>query len=102
MFTMLVLSFRNLGESGPKTNCVLGSVPKELLDGINTANDQFMGLDNIVNVLENFKEESEAIPKNLMINLMNIKESFVDQKASDTLTKISTFASHYKGMQAST
>lgn len=97
MFTMLVLNFRDLGEAAPKTNCVLATIPLELLEGINTQNDQFLGLNKIVSVLENFKGESEAIKTNLMINMMNIRESKVDLSAQDTFTKIQTFASHNKG-----
>jgi hypothetical protein len=80
-----------------KTNCVLATLPQEMMNGINREKDQFMGLNNIVDLLNFFKEESPAITSQLGVNFSNISEAHLEALASRSFSKVRTFASQYKG-----
>ena len=97
MFVMLVFTSRKLTDSISKTNCILSTIPLELLEGVNEKKDQFLGLNQIVDVLTFFNEESSILESNLGINFLNIYEAKSEEKAKKTLTKIQTFASQNKG-----
>ena len=97
MFIMLVFTSRELNNSINQTNCILSTIPLELLNGINSDHDQFLGLNNIVDVLNFFKEESNTLESNLGINFLNVYEAKANDKAQKTFTKIQSFASKYKG-----
>jgi hypothetical protein len=98
MFGMLVFTAQKLNKSISKTNCILSTIPLELLEGVNAQNDQFLGLNQIVDVLTSFQEESATLETHLGINFLNIYEEKAFEKAQKILTKIQTFASQHKGI----
>jgi hypothetical protein len=97
MFGMLVYVSYNLQKSINKTNCVLSTIPLELLEGVNKENDQFLGLNYIVDFLNHFKDESTTLQSHLAINFLNMYEEKANETAEKTYTKIQTFASQNKG-----
>lgn len=97
MFGLLVYESYNLNNVVAKTNCILAVIPRDLMLGVNAESDQFLGLNNIVDLLNVFKEESPAISEKLGINFLNIAESSLDSKTSKIFSLVRNFASQYKG-----
>lgn len=97
MFGLLVYQSYSLVGVVKKTNCVLATLPQELMNGINRDNDQFIGMNNIVELLNSFKDESHAITSQLSVNFSNISEAHLEALASRSFSKVRTFASQYKG-----
>lgn len=95
---MLVFESTALVKSIDKTNCTLAMIPKELITGVNSENDQFLGLANLHSVLINFKNESEFLGSQLQVNFMNISESGVDNDINDTIQSTQSFASQNKSI----
>jgi hypothetical protein len=96
---MLVFESRAINNSVNKTNCTLATIPKELISGVNSPNDQFLGLSNLYKVLYNFNEESSSISSNLFINFMNISDSRLDNSVDKTTKSLLSFASQNKGKE---
>lgn len=86
----------SLDKAVAKTNCTLATIPKELIDGINAPQDQFLGLANLHKVLSNFKDESESFKSELEINFLNISESGVDNSIKKTISTTQSFVSQNK------
>lgn len=99
---MLVFESNAINSEINKTNCTLATIPKEMISGVNSTKDQFLGLSNLHSVLSNFQEESEHMKTNLAINFTNIDQSMIDEKTLKTNRTINTFASQNKSSHSIT
>lgn len=88
---------RSMNKNLNQVNCTFATIPKEFLEGVNEEKFEYLGLNKMVTVLENFLSESDHIKNSLSTNFKNIIDSKVDQDGVDLINTTQTFASFNKG-----
>lgn len=75
------------------TNCILSSMPYELLSGINEDEDQFMGFYKVLDVINNFFDESGNIATSENSSRF---DTLTGAKLADEVKKVTTSITAFK------
>lgn len=97
MFGMLIYQSYLLNTYIKKTNCTLAHIPKEINEGVESKNQHFLGISNLVQVLSDFSSESINIKNSLSTNFVNIFDAKIGDYADHTSKALQTFYSIYSG-----
>lgn len=75
------------------TNCILSSMPYELLSGINENEDQFMGFYKLLDVVNNFFDESAKVS---LAENSTLFDTLTGAKLQEEVKKVTTSITAFK------
>lgn len=95
LFIALIVFLVKLNTNRGATSCSLASVPKELLDGVNTPEQKFLGFNNLISILTSFKNELGNI-STLANDFDQIANKGLTTSSKAALNSLSTFSNTFK------